>query len=124
MSDLLFTFNSQQLTPNSLQNQPVRSVPASAELQPKPEIPIRNIRTKRMKRYDKIFEPDGIRKLTTEPQRLLKGLYSRASENLAMLSENAPLTLVRSIQTIGNEPRSHRSREIATLECLSTKEQQ
>jgi hypothetical protein len=66
MNDFLFTFSSKQLSislPETDEKRPRPSMPDSAG---KAEIVIKNIRTKKLKRYDKLFEPNGIRKHLSE----------------------------------------------------------
>ena len=86
MNDFLYTFSSKQISaelPNEQQDRPCTIMQDPAR---RVDIGLKNIRTKRMKRYEKVFEHTGIRKHLTEPENEFMGLENIASETLVRLS--------------------------------------
>ena len=86
MQELLFTFNSQQLTPTIIRHHPPPAAVSSTEPRPKLDLFKRNLRTKKMKKYNHVFEQDNIKRHMTEIDNEFIGLENITSENLIKIS--------------------------------------
>lgn len=122
MNELLFTFNSKQLTPTLPKNELSQQLSTSTSSKAKTILPRPNIRTKKMKRYHQMFESENIKKQLIDNDNEFMGLENITSENLIRISEFIP-TPDRSVQTIENKDKLKKNREVSfakELDCQET----
>lgn len=105
MGDFLITFNSKQFSAQYDRTIDPKPCVLATDLARRTEHTIKHIRTKKLKKYEKIFEEVGLKKHMTDPENEFMGLENIASETLVRLSQHCPAFPSRSIKTTQEQTR-------------------